>query len=150
MAELVHTEKPLTEDEYKDFERLFRQKIPPSFKANYMAHNGGFPAEEDVEAGRWGFDAGFVPIKHGKLPIERLVEDIEDIENIEPKDRKFGVWEKFSFVPFASDSGGIVFISLRDDDYGHVYIYFCDGDNIFKICASFEEFRSRLYTPKTQ
>jgi len=112
-----------------------------------MADNGGFPAEEDVESGQWGFQAGFFPIKYGKLSIERLV---EDIENIEPEDRRFGTWEKFSFVPFASQVGGIIFISLRDDDYGHVYIYFQDGDNIFKIYPSFEEFRRRLYTPRTR
>jgi hypothetical protein len=86
----------------------------------------------------------FFPIKYGTLPIERLA---EDIESIEPKDRKFG-WEKFSFVPFACEVGGTVFISLRDEDYGHVYIYFEDGDGIFEICSSFEEFRLRMYTPK--
>jgi hypothetical protein len=144
MADLVDTEKPLTDDDYKDFERIFRRQIPPSFKTHYMARNGGFPAEEDVESGQWGLPVhGFNPIKYGRLTIERLA---EDIENIEPEDRRFGSWEKFSYVPFAYDAGGnTIFISLRDDDYGRVYIYVPDGGNIYDICPSFEEFRRRLY-----
>jgi cell wall assembly regulator SMI1 len=147
MADLVDMEKLLTDDDYKDFERIFHRQLPPSFKARYMAHNGGCPAEEDVESGQWGLPVhGFNPIRYGSLPIEKLV---EDIGNIEPEDRRFGSWEKFSYVPFAYDAGGnTIFISLRDDDYGHVYIYAPDGGNIKNICPSFEEFRRRLCRPR--
>ena len=149
MAELAHGEKALTDEEYRDFERIFRRQTPPSFKAHYMANNGGSPKEEEVESGQWGLPVhGFNPIKYGKLTIERLV---EDIESIEPKDRRFGSWEKSSYVPFAYDEGGnTIFISLRDDDYGYVYIYAPDGRNIKNIAPSFEEFLARLYQPKTR
>jgi hypothetical protein len=66
---------------------------------------------------------------------------------IEPEDDKFGSWAPYSYVPFAYDAGSnIVFISLRDNDYGCVYIYAPDGGNIFFVASSFEEFRERLYT----
>lgn len=149
MAELAHKEKALTEEEFRDFERIFSRQIPPSFKAHYMANNGGSPTEEDVESGQWGLPVhGFNPIKYGKLTIERLV---EDIESIEPKDQRFGSWEKSSYVPFAYDEGGnTIFISLRDNDYGYVYIYASDGRNIKNIAPSFEQFVARLYQPRTR
>jgi len=147
MAELGHTEKSLTDDDYKDFERTFRREIPLSFKAHYMAHNGGSPAEEDVESGQWGLPVhGFNPIKYGKLTIERLV---EDIGNLDPGDTIFGPWDKLSYIPFAFDPGGnTIFLSLNDNDYGHVYIYAPDGSYLKRISLSFEEFRARLYRPK--
>lgn len=149
MPELVHTEKPLTDAELFEFERKFRREIPPSFKSHYKADNGGFPSEEDVEADKWGLPVnGFNPIKYGKLTIEKLV---DDIGKINPADKRFGSWEKLSFVPFAFDAGGnTIFLSLRDNDYGNVYIYAPDGGNIKNISSSFEDFRSRLYQPRSR
>jgi len=145
MAELVDTEQALTEEDYRNFEQLFAREIPPSFRAHYMSFNGGSPTEEDVEAGRWGLPVhGFNSIKYGTLPIERLIEDIGAIE------LEIGSWAPYSYVPFAYDAGGsTVFLSLRDSDYGCVYICAHDGSGSFKLVAtSFEEFRERLYTPK--
>lgn len=149
MPELAHTEKPLADEDFTNFERLFRREIPLSFKSHYMADNGGFPSEEDVEAGKWGLPVnGFNPIKYGNVTIERLV---EDIESIDPQDEMFGSWAKFSYVPFAHDEGGnTIFLSLRDTDYGSVYIYAFDGNNIKRISPSFEEFRTRLYQPRSR
>jgi len=146
MAELVDTEQTLTDEDYRNFEQLFAREIPPSFRAHYMSFNGGCTAEEDVEAGRWRSEMGFSPIKYGKLPIEQL---IEDMGAIEPEDDKFGSWAPYSYVPFAGCYGGDLFLSLRDSDYGCVYIYFPDGSNIFFMASSFEEFREKLYRPKS-
>src|SRR5215468_244984 len=112
MPELADTEKPLTDEEFAAFERLFRREIPLSFKRHYMADNGGSPSEEDVEAGKWGLPVhGFVPIKYGNLTIEELV---ERIGTIDPEDDKFGPRAKFSYVPFAHDAGAnIIFLSLN-------------------------------------
>jgi hypothetical protein len=146
---LAYTEKPLIDEDFTTFERLFRREIPLSFKSHYLANNGGFPSEEDVEAGNWGLPVhGFNPIKYGNVTIERVV---EDTETIDPKDEQFGSWAKYSYVPFAYDAGGnIVFLSLRDTDYGSVYIYAPDGGNIKKVSPSFEEFRTRLYQPRSR
>jgi hypothetical protein len=90
MAELAHTKQALTDEDYRNFAQLFTREIPPSFRAHYMSFNGGHPAEEDVEAGRWGLPVhGFNPINYGMLPIEQL---IEDMGAIEPEDDKFGSW----------------------------------------------------------
>jgi hypothetical protein len=149
MPDLTYTETPLTDEDFTTFERLFRREIPLSFKSHYMVDNGGSPSEEDVEAGKWGLPVhGFVPIKYGNLTIE---ESIERIESIDPQDEKFGSWAKFTYVPFAYDAGGnTIFLSLRDTDYGSVYIYAFDGsNNIKRISPSFEEFRTRLYQPRS-
>jgi len=151
MPELADTEKPLTEEEFAAFERLFPREIPLSFKRHYMVDNGGAPSEEDVEAGKWGLPVhGFVPIKYGRLTIEELV---ERIGTIDPGDDKSGSWAKFSYVPFAHDAGAnIIFLSLKDSDYGSVYItntvsHAPAGGSIHMISSSFEEFRTRLYQP---
>src|SRR5688572_8111980 len=147
MAELVDTEQALTDEDYRNFEQLFTRELPPSFRAHYMSFNGGSPAEEDVEAGRWSRQVDFLPIKYGTLPIEKL---IEDIGVIEPENDKFGSWAPYSYVPFGGHVGGTLFLSLRDSDYGCVYIRFFDGsDGIFFVASSFEEFREKLYTAKS-
>jgi hypothetical protein len=50
MPKLADTEKPLTNEEFSTFERLFHRQIPLSFKRHYMSDEGGAPYEEDVEA----------------------------------------------------------------------------------------------------
>jgi hypothetical protein len=140
VAELVHTKQALTDKDYRNFEQLFAREIPSSFRAHFMLFNGGFLAEEDREAGHWGLPVlGFNPIKYGTLPIEQL---IERVGNIEPKDRKFGSWDPGSYVPFAYDEGANpLFLSLRDSDYGCVYICSLDGGGAIKrVAPSFEEF----------
>lgn len=144
MVDLVHTEQSINESEFFDFERKFTRKIPDSFRRHYMFSNGGFPSETDVEAGKWGLPVnGFYSIKYGNMTIEKMVEYCEDIT---PGDEKFGPWKKFDFIPFAYDSGGnVIFMSLMDDDFGSIYLYAQDGENIFMISPSFEIFRSKLY-----
>ena len=151
MPELADTEKPLTDEDFSTFERLFPRRLPLSFKTHYMSDNGGAPYEEDVEAGKWGLPVhGFVPIKYGRLTIEEL---IERIGRIDSEDDKFGSWAKFSYVPFAHDAGAnIIFLSLKGSDYGSVYwtnsvSHAPDGGRIHMISSSFEEFRARLYRP---
>jgi hypothetical protein len=76
---------------------------------------------------------------------------IEDIGGIESEDDKFGSWPPRSYVPFAYDAGAnILFLSLRDSDYGCIYICALDGSgSIKRVAASFEEFREGLYRPKS-
>ncbi|CAM3955557.1 SMI1 / KNR4 family protein [Vibrio aerogenes CECT 7868] len=143
MVELVHYEKKLTEDEYTEFEKLFSAKLPLSFKEHYIRINGGFLAEEDVENDLWGLPVGgFNPIKYGKVTIEQLVSDIESIENPDTGEE----YQEGEYVPFAYDDGGhTIFISLKEGDYGHIYLYDCDGESFFQISEKFEKFISRLY-----
>lgn len=147
MAELINQEQSLTSAEIDDFEQMFCRELPDSFKSHYVRCNGGFPSEQDVEQGMWGLPVnGFYSIKYGKMAIESLIDEYGDIT---PGDTKFGSWRKFCYVPFAYDSGGNpIFISLRDDDGGSIYLYAQDGENIFLIAPSFDDFRARLYKEK--
>ena len=144
MAELKNTQQRLTEREILEFETSLARKLPEAFRNHYIAFNGGAPAEEDVERGEWGLPVhGFNPIKHGRLTVERL---INDLDVISPEESPYGSWVKLSFVPFAYDAGAhLIFLSLRNQDYESIYIYDPDGGAIKKIADSFEEFLSRLY-----
>lgn len=143
MVELVHAEKTLTEDEYAEFEKLFSAKLPLSLKDHYIRINGGFLAEEDVENDLWGLPVGgFNPIRYGKVTIEQLISDIETIKNPDTGEE----YHEGEYVPFAYDDGGhTIFISLKESDYGHIYLYDCDGESFFQISEGFEKFISRLY-----
>lgn len=144
MVELVYSQKKLTVQEVKEFESIFSVVIPDSFKEHYLRINGGSPSESDAEAELWGLPVhGFNPIKYGTLTIEMLVEDIFAIK---PDDPKYGIWGYKQFLPFAYDDGGnTIFLSLRKNDFGEVYIYDMDGKNIFHIDYSFSSFLKRLY-----
>lgn len=144
MIEFKNTQQRLTEPELLEFEKGLIGELPSSFRNHYLAFNGGAPAEEDVERGKWGLPVhGFNPIKYGNITIERL---IDDLDAIDPKENSLGSWQKLSFVPFAYDAGAHpIFLSLRDRDYGAIYIYDPNGGAIKRIADSFDAFRSRLY-----
>ena len=142
MAKMVHQEQPLTDNEFQEFERMFVRSAPNALKSYYMSNNGGHTSEEDAEAGKFGLPVGgFHSIKYGKLTIEELVDDLGDITPLE-----FGAWNKFAFIPFAHDEGSnIIFVSLRDNNYGSVYIFDPNVGNIAMVAPSYEAFLVRLF-----
>ncbi|QEI06755.1 SMI1/KNR4 family protein [Pigmentiphaga aceris] len=144
MPSLVDCEAALTDADIHAFRSRFGSAVPDALIAHYRQFNGGSPAEEDVEAGRWGLPVhGFNAIKHGVLCIEQLA---QDMDSIVPDDEQYGTWAAGEFLPFAFDAGGnSFFISLRDQDAGTVYLYAPGGEDIFYISASFQEFRDQLF-----
>jgi len=142
MVKMVCQEQQVTEEEYREFERLFPHSLPDAFRTYFMNNNGGFCSEEDQEDDKFGFPiGGFESIKYGRMPIEKQVEDYGDLTFEE-----FGTWEKFEFVPFAHDRGGhSIFLSLRGSDDGCVYIFSYGDGNIAKIAPSFEAFLSNAF-----
>lgn len=146
MASLVNTEQSLTDVDIQSFEKLLSKAIPNSFKAHYKTNNGGSPSESDIEEGNWGLPVcGFYSIKYGQLRIEDVISDISPIE---PEDNEYGTWTRYEFLPFAYDFGGNpIFLSLREKDYGRIYLYAPDGKKIFDVSDSFENFLQRLYEP---
>lgn len=122
MVELVDAEKHIDENEFIEFAKVFTEPLPDAFKDHYLKINGGYLGEEDVEADRWGIPiGGFIPIKYGQLTIEEL---ITDIDTISPAESEYGPWHVKAFVPFAYDNGGnVVFMSLKERDYGCIYLY---------------------------
>lgn len=144
LVELVDPERQISHIEWAKFTKCFPVPLPESFKAHYLRINGGYLAEEDVEAERWGIPVGgFNPIKYGTLPIETL---INDIFSISPAESEYGPWHKKEFIPFAYDNGGNpFFLSLKASDYGHIYLYAQDGDALFEVAESFDDFIKALY-----
>ncbi|MEY0416921.1 SMI1/KNR4 family protein, partial [Providencia rettgeri] len=115
--ELVFPEKSLSNDELNQFELLFIAKLPEAFKQHYLTINGGFIGENSNVNSYFG---GFNPIKYGKLPIEKLIEDIGDLDVI--LNNKSVHYEQGSFIPFGYDNGGnTLLLSLKKDSYGEVY-----------------------------
>ena len=145
MVQLENRKKSISESEMLEFESLFLTVLPESFKAYYYINNGGHLSEEDNEAGLWGLPVGgFNSIKYGSVPIEQLLSDIGDIGKIGDG----GYYKLGSYVPFAYDDGGhTIFLSLNDEDYGCVFIFEFDFDEIeaVKISDSFSEFIKKLY-----
>jgi hypothetical protein len=162
MVKLVDTEQPLTEDEFCKFAKLFRGRIPEAFRLHYMHYNGGSTSEEESYD-----DFYFWPIKYGGGTIESWVLDPEWfqywMENWDGecicwydypegealKKENFCFWEPFTFIPFGNDSTGagtIFLISLRESDYGCVYVYIQnDGGGLCQLGDSFEQFLSRTW-----
>ncbi|EMM5118694.1 hypothetical protein AFL46_03390 [Providencia stuartii] len=138
--ELVFPEKSLSNDELNQFELLFIAKLPEAFKRHYLTINGGFIGEDSNINSYFG---GFNPIKYGKLPIEKLIEDIGDLDVI--LNNKSVHYEQGSFIPFGYDNGGnTLLLSLKKDSYGEVYFHSYDG--LFqKECSNFESFLNDVF-----
>ncbi|WP_365866966.1 SMI1/KNR4 family protein [Chryseobacterium sp.] len=77
---------------------------------------------------------GFNPIKYGRLPIEKIIEDYK-LSGI--------IFEKK--VPFAYDNGGNVFFICED---GKIYIIeaeFLNDKNFILVSESFTDFINSFY-----
>lgn len=135
MMQLSDTERAISEEEFSKFESGFSRKLPASLKAHYLRNNGVFPDSNYVKGSKHVFSIdGFIPIKYGVLPIERLVRDMRAPE------------PDGYFLPFANDAGGNIFyISLLDDDYERVYLLTADTAEKIYVCGSFDEFIAALY-----
>ncbi|HHC4899985.1 TPA: SMI1/KNR4 family protein [Escherichia albertii] len=129
---IEESEKKLTQDEFSDFEKYFGKKLPDSFKNFYLENNGGYLSENGQSSPL--LFSGFISIKYGKVPIEKIYQDLID-DFLDLKD----------MVPFADDEGGNCFLlSLRDKDYGQIYIWLMDEKELAFVCESFDSFINEL------
>jgi hypothetical protein len=55
MPKLADPEKPLTDEEFSTFERLFHRPLPLSFKRHYMADNGRLHMRKTLRPASGGF-----------------------------------------------------------------------------------------------
>ncbi|EDA9553192.1 SMI1/KNR4 family protein [Salmonella enterica] len=129
---MKNQKKKLSSDELNEFNRYFDEKIPFSFIDFYSEFNGGYPPDNGES--NLFLLGGFNPIKYGDLPIENIYSDLIDV---------FSNLKKM--VPFAYDEGGNCFLlSLRDKDYGKVYIWLMDEKELAFVSESFDEFINEL------
>jgi hypothetical protein len=147
MLQLIDTEHSITEKEFHIFESKFINKIPESFKNHYLRDNGGATSEADREADSWGLRIeSFFSIKFGDVPIEETVESFGDLILDDPKQSsEFGMWKKYEFIPFAFSYGGTIFISLRDIDYGFIYMCYPDPPSVGYLFPSFDVLIKEFY-----
>ena len=137
MTKFSETERPVSDEEFSKFESGFSRSLPAAFKTHYLKNNGGFPEFNAVKGSRNIFSIdGFLSIKYGALPIERLASDMQN-----PISDGY-------FLPFANDVGGNIFyMSLLDDDYGCIYLLTADTADKIYVCGSFDEFVSGIFSP---
>ncbi|EDS4738684.1 SMI1/KNR4 family protein [Salmonella enterica] len=129
---IEEAEKKLTQDEFVEFEKHFSKKFPDGFKNFYLENNGGY-LPETVHPSPLLF-SGFISIKYGKVPIEKIYQDlIDDFPELN------------DMVPFADDEGGNCFLlSLRDKDYGRIYIWLMDEKELVFVSETFDNFIKEL------
>ena len=140
MEKFEDAEQALTEDELKAFEEEWELNLPKEFIYLYLESNGGYPPFDAVEGEEYVFNIDwFLPIKYGKLTIDRLLKDL----------RSQGIDMK-GMLPFAADPYDNLFvISLSPADYGSVYLFGQEDDpgessSYRYVCSSFVDFLTGL------
>ena len=127
--EFTNTEKKLLNEDIVVFEQEIGLQLPEAFKLHILDKNGGVPKKryfDDTRISR------FLSIKYGNNTIEKLYNNIKDVV---PN----------GFLPFAEGSGFEFYLSLADEGYGKVYLWFHDEEDSEELLAnSFEEFIQAL------
>ncbi|MEB6587834.1 SMI1/KNR4 family protein [Pseudomonas asiatica] len=135
MLDLEESESSIDMGDFSQIELLAGGKLPLLFKSIYLKNNGGFPEATEVEGDEYVFSInGFNPIKFGRLPIEKLMQEYAGQNN-----------ELKGYVPFAYDDGGNSFmLTLKKENAGVVYLWIQDEMRLERVCSSFEGFISSL------
>ncbi|MDL5368108.1 SMI1/KNR4 family protein [Xanthomonas sp. NCPPB 2654] len=122
----------LTMQELDEFQQQFDAQLPAGFRQFYLQHNGGDLSDDhgdnDLLLG------GFTPIKYGMAPIETVYRDLTD-----------SVPFLQGMIPFAYDRFGHSFLlSLNKDDYGTIYLYLMDEEELALVSDCFDDFMAEL------
>ncbi|WP_434563250.1 SMI1/KNR4 family protein [Pseudomonas sp. D2-30] len=129
---LEESEHALSVQELNEFQEKFNVELPTAFRQFYLKHNGGDLAESNSENDF--LLGGFTPIKYGQAPIETVYRDLtDDVPSLK------------QMIPFAYDHGGNSFLlSVKEADFGNIYLYLMDEEDLAFVCESFEEFLAEL------
>ncbi|GKQ48667.1 SMI1/KNR4 family protein [Pseudomonas syringae pv. theae] len=121
--------------DFAELERLVGGKLPQSFKKFYLKNNGGYIDNKRLYGDEYVYSIhGFESIKEGNPGVE--VSYLDFVEN----DKLF-----LGLVPFAFDEGGNSYLlSVRPDDYGFIYLWLQEDDELKKIFDDFESFEKGL------
>ena len=121
--------------DFAELERLAGGRLPQSFKKFYLKNNGGYVENKRLYGDEFVYSIhGFDSIKFGEPPIETSYADF--LEN----DESFS-----GLIPFAFDEGGNSYmLSVRPADYGVVYLWLQDGEELRKVFNSFDDFEKGL------
>nr|WP_321229235.1 SMI1/KNR4 family protein [uncultured Psychroserpens sp.] len=130
-----YLEESISSEEINEFEEKYNKNLPNSYKDHIIINNGGIPDKDYLRNSEITVSC-FYSIKNGKNKIEDVIKVLQELEDVLPK----------HLFPFAHDMGGNDFcISLAEEDYGKIYIWYHDAGGEKKlISGSFEEFMSGL------
>ena len=129
---LVGAEEKLFDGDLDALENALGGELPAEFRRLYLSSNGG--CIDDAQGGNDLLLAGFVPIKHGRIPIDRAYKElVEDCPELKGK------------MPFAFDEGGNYFLlTLLGKEQGQVGLWIMDTDEYHVVSENFREFLGRL------
>lgn len=117
---------------FSNLKKIIKRPLPAQFKNFYLVNNGGYLPEDNSD--NPFLLGGFIAIKYGRVPIEKTYERLIN-----------GFPELKEMIPFAYDDGGNCFLlSLKDNDYGKVYIWLMDEKELGFVSQSFDEFINAL------
>jgi len=143
--EFKYASNPIVDADIDAVEERFGFTFPADLREIYKTFNGGRPTRDRYIADKTHeiVDA-FLPIKHSSSPlstIERSIERIKVQRQLLPD----------HLVPFAADPFGSYFcFSLRNDEFGAVYIFRMDRwqepTHAKRLAGSVSEFLHRLVT----
>ncbi len=126
---LEQSEHPLTPADLDELEKLYNWKFPESFRQLYLQYNGGYLPDKWMERNEIIF-GGFDSIRYGELTAEQIYKDL--IKSFP---------QLIDLFPFAYDQGGHSFLlSLRAKDYGMIYVFLMDGEELVDVSDTFDEF----------
>ncbi|WP_334321179.1 SMI1/KNR4 family protein [Gilliamella apicola] len=125
---LENSQQKLTYQDIIEFNLLFDEKIPSYFLDFFHEFNGGnFPKVNDHNC---EYLSGFYSIKYGHSTITRMYNELL-IENPELQ----------FMLPFAYDHNlDSYLISLKEDDYGAIYLWSNEEQGIAHVSNSFDDF----------
>lgn len=122
----------LSVQELNEFQEKFHAELPTAFRQFYLKHNGGDLSDSNGENDF--LLGGFTPIKYGEAPIETVYRNLTD-----------SLPSLKNMIPFAYDYGGNSFLlSVKAEDFGNIYLYLMDEEDLAFVCESFEAFMAEL------
>lgn len=128
MLKLIDSSPQVDDPTLARFNAYFGNKLPPAMLAFYRSANGGYLRGEDEDTDPTGV-ASLIAVGDGRTCIENLHRDYIQ-----------GFPHLAEYVPFAEDNFGNCYVlSLRDEDYGHIYLHLLEDDELMLIEDSFEE-----------
>ncbi len=133
IVEIDIEEKLVLPHEVEEIELELGVKFPSDYKDFMLVYNGGSSASTGVYFG--GYDDGvrfssFLPLKYGDDTLEESYLESRDVlpENL---------------TPIGYTGTGFLAMSLGENDYGSVYVYYSDVEPEF-LATSFTEFLNGL------
>lgn len=132
MLELLESEYPITENDFKEFEKQLKKSLPLEMKELYLSFNGGQP------------NLLYVHDKKRIFPFNAFYSLTEIIDSLKwfDEDALPSGFKVENLLHFAYDPGsGNYAMSLRDSDFGRIYFYVLEERaEIHGEWDSFDEF----------